>query len=66
METDKARSRFSYDRILSAAETADYFVPLLSPHHAQALKKCTLKGGTEEDFRALLQEKTGTSVIPVG
>ena len=44
------------------AETKDYFVFLFSKNHAQVYDKRTLTGGTAEEFRAFMQEKTGKAI----
>ena len=60
--TGVTESRFSYAQIVAVAETARYFVFALSPHHTQAYDKRTIRGGSVEDFRAFIAEKTGKLV----
>lgn len=49
-------------QIVAVAETARYFVFALSSHHTQAYDKRTIRGGSVEDFRAFIAEKTGKLV----
>ena len=51
-----------YAQIVAVAETERYFVFALSSHHTQAYDKRTIRGGSVEDFRALIAEKTGKPV----
>lgn len=60
--TGVTESRFSYAQIVAVAETARYFVFALSSHHTQAYDKRTIRGGSIEDFRAFIAEKTGKLV----
>lgn len=60
--TGAAESKFFYAQILAIAETKRYFILLLSAKHAQAYDKTRISGGSEEDFRAFLAEKTGKTV----
>ena len=60
--TGVTESRFSYAQIVAVAETARYFVFALSSHHTQAYDKRTIRGGSVEDFRAFIAEKTGKLV----
>lgn len=60
--TSAAESRFSYAQIMAVAETERYFVFALSSHHTQAYDKRRICGGSVEDFRALIAEKTGKPV----
>ena len=55
-------SRFSYAQIVAVAETARYFVFALSSCHTQAYDKRNIRGGSVEDFRAFIAEKTGKLV----
>lgn len=62
MKTSVTESRFSYSQILAIAELPRYLVLALSNHQAQAFDKESLSGGTLEDFRAFLAEKTGKPI----
>ena len=57
--TSAMESRFSYAQIVAVAETERYFVFALSSHHTQAYDKLHIRGGSIEDFRAFIAEKTG-------
>lgn len=59
---ESGKSEFAYDRVLRLVETRDYFVMILSKNHGQLYAKSGLSGGTVEEFRAFLQEKTGQPV----
>ena len=57
-ETDIGRTEFHYDYILAVAETKDYFLFVFSNNHAQVYDKRTLSGGSLDEFRTFIQEKT--------
>lgn len=61
-KTEIASSEFQYVRILAVAELPDYFVLALSKNHAQVYEKRTLTGGTLEQFRTFLEERTGREI----
>lgn len=58
-ETALGASDFRYDTIRLLAEHKDYFVFIFSASHAQIYDKRTLTGGSCEDFKAFLTERTG-------
>ena len=60
--TAAAESRWGYDRVDAVAETKDFFVLVFGVNHAQVYAKAGLTGGTAEEFRELLAEKTGKPV----
>ena len=61
-ETDVGTTEWKYDKITAMAETRDYFVFLYGKNHAQLHDKRSLTGGTVDQFRAFLQEKTEKSI----
>ncbi len=60
--TEAATSEFHYDAVQCICETPDYFVLFLGKRHGQLFDKRSLTGGTLEEFRAFLTEKTGTPI----
>ena len=60
--TSVTESRFSYAQIRAVAELPRYLVLALSNNQAQAFDKESLSGGTIEEFRAFLADKTGKPV----
>ena len=62
VKTSAAESRWQYDKILAIAELERYFVFALSKDHVQAFDKEGISGGSLDDFRAFLAEKTGKSI----
>lgn len=56
--TEVGRTEFHYGKIIALAETGDYFLFLFSSSHAQVYDKRTLTGGTVDEFRAFIQNKT--------
>ena len=60
--TQAAETRMYYKNIRLVGETADSFVFLIGKRHAQQFPKAGLTGGTAEEFRAFLTEKTGLPV----
>lgn len=60
--TAAAESRWEYGRIDILAESEEYFVFVFGRNHAQVYAKAGLSGGTAEEFRAFLTQKTGKTV----
>ena len=56
--TAVGNTEFYYSNIQALAETKDYFIFLFHLNHAQVYDKRTLTGGTAEDFRSFIQDKT--------
>ena len=57
--TAATTSTFHYELIDALAESQDYMILLMKKHYAQPLDKRTLTGGTVEEFKRFLEEKTG-------
>ena len=55
--------RREYSEVKYLAETGRYFVLILGPSHAQVYDKTGMVGGTAEDFRAFLEEKTENTFL---
>ena len=62
LKTSVTESKFSFSQILAVAETKRYFVFALSKNQAQTFDKERMSGGSLDDFRAFLTEKTGKSI----
>ena len=54
-----AATTFRYELIDALAESQDYIIFLMKKRYAQPLDKRTLTGGTVEEFKRFLEEKTG-------
>lgn len=61
-ETEVGKSEFQYDKIQLLAETSNYFVFIFSASHAQLYDKRCLQGGSADEFRKFIEEKTGKTV----
>ena len=57
--TEVTTSTFRYELIDAMAESQDYIIFLMKKRYAQPLDKRTLTGGTAEEFKRFLEEKTG-------
>ena len=57
--TAATTSTFRYELIDAMAESQDYIIFLMKKRYAQPLDKRTLTGGTVEEFKRFLEEKTG-------
>ena len=57
--TEVITSTFRYELIDAMAESQDYIIFLMKKRYAQPLDKRTLTGGTVEEFKRFLKEKTG-------
>ena len=58
-ETPLGNSEFPYGTIRALAEHKDYFVFVFSRSHAQLYDKHSITGGSCEEFKYFLTEKTG-------
>ena len=57
--TEVITSTFRYEMIDAMAESQDYMILLMKKRFAQPLAKRTLTGGTVEECKRFLEEKTG-------
>ena len=57
--TEVTTSTFHYELIDALAESQDYIILLMKKRYAQPLDKRTLTGGTVEECKRFLEEKTG-------
>ena len=57
--TAATTSTFRYELIDALAESQDYIILLMKKRYVQPLEKRTLTGGTVEEFKRFLKEKTG-------
>ena len=57
--TAATTSTFRYELIDAMAESQDYIIFLMKKRYAQPLDNRTLTGGTAEEFKRFLEEKTG-------
>lgn len=64
-ETEVGKSEFSYGKIAMIAETERYFVFAFSTSHAQVYDKNSLSGGTVNEFREFITQKTEKMVVKV-
>ncbi len=62
-ETEMGNTEWQYDKIITIAETKDYFVFVFSPSHAQVYDKSNLTGGTVEEFSSFIKEKTQKELV---
>jgi len=60
--TEVGKTEWNYDKILTIAETGDFFVFIFSVSHAQLYDKRSLRGGTADDFRRFIEAATGKQV----
>ena len=63
--TAAAVSEFHYDAVQCICETPDYFVFFLGGRHGQLFDKSRLTGGTIEEFRTFITEKTGKPIANI-
>lgn len=64
-ESAIGKTEFNYDKISLLAETKGYFVFVFDRSHGQVYDKRTLSGGTEEEFRRFIEQKTGKAVVKI-
>lgn len=65
-ETKIGKTEFYYDNIKEIAETEEYIVFAFDQSHAQIYDKKSISGGTIEEFRKFIVEKTGKSIENIG
>ena len=61
-EVQAGKTEWKYENIEVIAETKEYFVFVFGKNHAQVYDKKGLKGGSTEEFRTFIAEKTGKEV----
>lgn len=61
-ESAMGKTEWRYENILQLAEDKDYFIFVFDKSHAQVYAKEGMTGGTAEEFRAFIGEKTGKEV----
>lgn len=64
-ETEVGKSEWNYERILILAETKDYFIFVFSSSHAQVYDKNNISGGTCDEFRKFICERTGKTMTAI-
>ena len=65
-ETAAGKTQWRYDTIRHIAEEKNYFVFVFDPRYAQVYDKRTLRGGTVDEFRDFIGQKTGKEVQWIG
>lgn len=60
--TDIGTTEWHYDKIKGIAEDNGYFIFLFSESHTQAYDKRKMSGGSQDDFRGFIEEKTGLTM----
>ncbi len=60
--TAVGKTEFSYASIAMIAENSEYFAFILDRRYAQIYDKSHLSGGSVDEFRAFIKEKTGKEV----
>lgn len=63
--TEIGKTEFIYNKINLLAETDSYFVFVYDKSHAQVYDKSRLSGGTAEEFRKFIEEKTDKAITKV-
>lgn len=63
--TEIGTTEWAYDKPVVLAETEEYFVFIFSASHAQLYDKRSISGGTADEFRTFIEEKTGKVIQKV-
>lgn len=63
VKTSIAESDWHYEKIKTIAELPDFFVFIYSKRHAQVYDKNHISGGTADEFRSFIEEKTGLKTV---
>lgn len=64
-EVEAGKTEWQYKNVELIAETKEYFVFVFGKNHAQVYDKRKLIGGTVEEFRTFIVEKTGKEIQQV-
>jgi len=64
-ESAMGKTEWRYENIGQIAEDADYFIFVFDKSHAQVYAKETMTGGTVEEFRAFISQRTGKEVVKI-
>lgn len=59
-------TQWSYEQVLALAETESYILLALGRKQGQICEKAGLQGGTLEEFRIFLAEKTQKEIVQIG
>ena len=62
---EMGKTEWFYDKVDALAENAEYFVFVFGSNHAQVYAKSGISGGTADEFRSFITEKTGKTVIKI-
>ena len=62
LQSDVDTTNWQYRNVNILVETKHFFLVVFNERHAQVFDKYTLSGGTEEEFRTFIQEKTGKTI----
>lgn len=65
-ETAAGTTQWKYDNIREVAEDKNYFIFVFDQRYAQVYDKRTLTGGSAEEFRVFIRQKTGKKVQRIG
>ncbi len=60
--TELGDTTWSYEKVTGIAEMEHYFVFIFDTNHGQVYDKRNLTGGSVEEFRQFIAEKTGKEV----
>lgn len=63
--TNAAKTEFRYDSMSYISETTDYFVFVMGKNHGMIFSKSSISGGTVEDFRRFIEERTGKKLLRI-
>ena len=63
--TNAAKTEFRYDSMSYICETTDYFVFVMGKNHGLIFSKRSISGGTVEDFRGFVEERTNKKLLKI-
>lgn len=63
--TNAAKTEFRYDSMSYISETTDYFVFVMGKNHGMIFSKSSISGGTVEDFRRFIEERTNKELLRI-
>ena len=63
--TNAAKTEYRYDAAVYISETKDYFVFVMSRNQGLFFNKSSISGGTVEEFRTFIEERTNKKLLKV-
>ena len=64
-QTAAGSTQWKYENVAYIAEDQNYFIFIFDQRYAQVYDKNSLQGGSAEEFRAFLMDRTGKEICAI-